>query len=366
LASTASITGPVTGSLAEATQQSYKPAGRSRNRVAAGAVGVGWPISIAAVPHLPAGSLARPAEPVTVAVPAKINLALAVGPLRPDGYHELRTLFHAVDLCDLVLASPAPALELVLDGEESAGLSGDQHNLAWRAAALLAEQAGIGAAVRLRVTKRIPVAAGLAGGSADAAATLLACDRLWQLGLSAAVLDGLAGRLGSDVTFALHGRSAIGTGRGELLTDLPEAGRFHWVLAAAEGGLATPAVYAELDRQRSGGQADPAAPDFDGLIAALQAGRPDQLAALIGNGLQPAALALAPQLAETLAAGRELGALAGLVSGSGPTCAFLASDADQARRLAVDLQASGSCRSARAVLGGVPGATVLDQAAVTS
>lgn len=315
------------------------------------------------MPNQFADSPTGPAAGVTVAVPAKINLGLAVGPLRPDGFHQLRTLFHAVELCDRVTASASDDLQLQLDGGESGGLSGDAGNLAWRAAALLAEHASRPATVRLSVSKQIPVAAGLAGGSADAAATLLACDRLWQLGLPATELDQLAGRLGSDVAFALHGRSAIGTGRGEQLTDLTDAAQFHWVLAAAAGGLATPAVYAELDRQRAGGDVSAAQLDFEALIAAVRSGDPERLAPLLANDLQPAALALAPELNRTLVAGRELGALAGLVSGSGPTCAFLAADAGQAAGLAAGLQASGSCRFARAVLGGVAGATVLDPGA---
>lgn len=301
---------------------------------------------------------------MTVAVPAKINLGLAVGPLRPDGFHELRTLFHAVDLYDLVTARPHDRIALTLAGDEAGGLLADSSNLAWRAAQLLADRAGCPAGVRLEVTKQIPVAAGLAGGSADAAASLLACARLWQLDLTAAEFDGLAAELGSDVAFALHGRSAIGTGRGELLTDLPAHPPVHWVLAIAEGGLATPAVYTELDRQRAGAEPVPGSFDLAKLAGALRTGQPAELAPLIGNDLQQAALALAPQLGRTLAAGRQLGALAGLVSGSGPTCAFLAADRLAADRLAAGLQASGTCRFARAVIGGVAGAAILDPATV--
>ncbi|HEX4726588.1 MAG TPA: 4-(cytidine 5'-diphospho)-2-C-methyl-D-erythritol kinase [Jatrophihabitans sp.] len=293
----------------------------------------------------------------TVIAPAKINLALSVGPLRPDGFHELRTVFQAVDLYDTVTVQAAAELELAMSGTEAAGLPTDPGNLAWRAAALLAERAGRAPCVRIELVKRIPVAAGLAGGSADAAATLVACNRLWRLGLTDTELTGLAAELGSDVAFALHGGTALGAGRGETLTELP-AGQLHWVLAAAAGSLSTPAVYAELDRQRTGQPtAEPAA--LDALVGALRTGVPIELAPLLANDLQPAALALAPYLRDTLAAGARLGALAGLVSGSGPTCAFLAADAGQARSLATALDADPSCRFARTVVGGVPGATVL-------
>ena len=307
---------------------------------------------------------AGPPDQVTASAPAKINLGLSVGALRPDGYHELRTVFHAVDLMDLVVAEPSRSIELVLAGDEATGLVADQGNLAWRAASLLASQAGIVPAVRLRLTKQIPVAAGLAGGSADAAATLLACNRLWALDLSAAELSTLAAELGSDVPFALHGGTAVGAGRGELLTELPIGSPLHWVLTAATGTLSTPAVYAELDRQRAlvadpGGVNDP----LDRLVAAVRIGDPAGIAPLLTNDLQPAALALAPYLQDTLDAGAELGALAGLVSGSGPTCAFLATDAEHARALAARLMASRTCRNAWPVTGGVAGARVLNRVA---
>jgi len=295
-----------------------------------------------------------------VQVPAKVNLRLAVGPLRADGFHELATVFAALDLCDVLTAAPAEKLTLRLTGPESAGLAADESNLAWRAAALLAEHAGIQAQAELGVEKNIPVAAGLAGGSADAAAALLACDRLWQLNLPASELAALAGRLGSDVAFALLGGTAVGTGRGERLTPVAGA-NFHLVLAVADGGLSTPAVYAELDRQRgpaASTAADPAASLEDsGVLAAVATGDPRLLAGVLGNDLQPAALALAPHLADTLAAGLAAGALAGIVSGSGPTCAFLAADADHARTLAAAL--AGSCRRAVPVTGGTARPTVL-------
>jgi 4-diphosphocytidyl-2-C-methyl-D-erythritol kinase len=286
---------------------------------------------------------------ISVRIPAKINIGLAVGGRRSDGFHPLDTVFHAVDLCDEVTAAPAAELSLSIRGEEAASLTADRNNLAWRAAALLAEYAGISAGAELQISKSIPVAAGLAGGSADAAGALIACSRLWQLSISTGELLELAARLGSDVGFCLLGGTARGTGRGEQLTPLPTS-TFHWVLAAASGELSTAAVYAEFDRIRP----EPPEPRIsDALLAAVAAGDPAELAPLLRNDLQEPALSLAPYLRRTLEAGRHAGALAGLVSGSGPTCAFLTADAAAAVSLASRLSDGDSCRFARPVLGGV-------------
>ena len=308
--------------------------------------------------------MSQTAGQVRVRVPAKINLQLLVGPLRADGYHEVATVFHALDLFDVLTAAPADSLALRMDGAESAGLPTDRANLAWQAAELLAEHAGGPARAELTIDKRIPVAGGLAGGSADAAAALLACDRLWGLELPAGELAALAGRLGSDVAFFLVGGSAVGAGRGERLRPIEDGGRFSWVLAVAHDGLSTPAVYAELDRQRGPQLArtapDPAAAlEASGLVEAVASGDPELLAGRLLNDLQPAAIALAPYLAGTLAAGSACGALAGIVSGSGPTCAFLARDQQHAAELAQALAASGACRNAHPVAGGSARATVL-------
>jgi 4-diphosphocytidyl-2-C-methyl-D-erythritol kinase len=288
---------------------------------------------------------------VSVQVPAKINLHLSVEGLRPDGFHELSTVFHAVGLCDVVTAAPAPALSLQLVGDESAGLPADDGNLAWRAAALLAEQAERAATVALTVQKSIPIAAGLAGGSADAAGALLACDRLWGLNTPPEELARLAAQLGSDVTFALQGGTAIGTGRGEQLSALNPVHIFYWVIAAADTELSTPAVYAELDRLRASGQAPHPIGDAASVMSAVASGDPHQLAPLLGNDLQAAALSLAPQLSHTFDSAVAAGALAGLVSGSGPTCVFLAADERDARRLAQALTDSGTCRFAQVAVG---------------
>jgi 4-diphosphocytidyl-2-C-methyl-D-erythritol kinase len=297
-------------------------------------------------------------EPVTVRVPAKVNLHLSVGPTREDGYHELVTVFHAVSLYDEVTATPARDLSIGVGGEGAGELPLTRDNLVWRAAVLLAQRAGVQPAVRLDLAKGIPVAGGLAGGSADAAATLVACDVLWGTGLDRADLLELAAELGSDVAFSLTGGTALGTGRGERLTPVLAAGRWHWVLAVAAEGLSTPHVYRELDRLRSTAEL-PAAGAPDRLINALRAHDPAALGELLANDLQAPALALRPELRRTLRVGVDLGALGAMVSGSGPTCAFLSRSREAAVRLAAALAGAGVCRTVRVAYGPVSGARVV-------
>ncbi|WP_181874406.1 4-(cytidine 5'-diphospho)-2-C-methyl-D-erythritol kinase [Marinitenerispora sediminis] len=302
---------------------------------------------------------------VTVRVPAKVNLQLAVGPAREDGYHDLVNVFHAVSLFDEVTvtrAEPGPSRLSVAGGLDShtARVPLDGTNLAARAAELLAREAGVEAAVSIHLAKAIPVAGGMAGGSADAAATLVACNTLWRAGLSDADLHALAARLGSDVPFPLLGGSAVGTGRGEHLTPMPCGGRFTWVFALAEGGLSTAAVFGEYDRLRP----DAPRPEPDpSLAAALAAGDAPALGAALSNDLQRAALSLRPELRRTLDAGRAAGALGAIVSGSGPTCAFLAADGAAAGEIAAALAESGHCARTVQAYGDVPGATVLPPSA---
>lgn len=296
-----------------------------------------------------------PAESVTVRVPAKVNLQLAVGPPRADGYHEIATVFHAVALFDDVTAREGTGITLSIEGEGAGELPADAGNLAWRAASLLAAHAGIEPAVRLHLRKSIPIAGGMAGGSADAAGALLACDGLWQLGTPRDELDRLAAELGSDVPFALHGGTAIGTGRGERLTPVLSSGSFHWVFALADGGLSTPAVYAECDRLRAG-MSIPNPYVSDILMQALRAGDPILLGKALNNDLQQAALSLRPSLKAVLSFADDLGALGGIVSGSGPTCAFIVRDEAQAIDLAVALSASGLCRTVKTATSPAQGA----------
>lgn len=295
---------------------------------------------------------------VTVRVPAKVNLQLSVGPLRADGFHELATVFHAVNLCDDVVARPSDdGLRLTISGEGAENLPVDEGNLAYRAAMLVADRLGIEPDVELHLNKAIPIAGGMAGGSADAAGALVACDALWRGGLGREELGVLAAALGSDVPFALQGGTAIGTGRGERLTPVLTRGSFSWVFALADGGLSTPAVYAQCDRMREGRSVpDPYVSDM--LLQALAAGDPVLLGAALHNDLQSPAIALRPGLASLLEAGEDLGAVGGIVSGSGPTCAFLARDAEHALDLAVGLTSTGLCRTVRTATGPVAGARV--------
>ena len=304
---------------------------------------------------------------VTARVPAKLNLQLAVGPPRADGYHDLVTVFHAVALFDEVTVEVAERDTVTVTGEGASTVPHDGDNLALRAVAALRKQVRGGnrtAGVRVSIAKRIPVAAGLAGGSADAAAALVAANELWAAGLTPQRLAEIAATIGSDVAFALLGGTAVGRGRGERLTPaLAPATRYHWVLAFAEGPLSTPKVYAALDRLRSSASAAPAAPPQPALDAtlmtALRSGDAARLGRALSNDLQPAALSLYPALRKTLAAGLELGALGALVAGSGPTCVFLAASAERALELAVSLSGAGVCRSVARVTGPVPGAAVV-------
>lgn len=300
-------------------------------------------------------------ETVRVRVPAKINLLLRVGPVGADGYHPLATVFQAVSLTDDVTATPARPGEFTVSmGGASDGVGEDADNLAVRAARLLAEthadpdQVG----VRLSVRKSIPVAGGMAGGSADAAGALLACSVLWDLDVAPDQLAELGARLGADVPFALIGGSALGTGRGDVLAPVLGRGQFHWVLALSEEGLSTPAVYRrfdELTADRPAGELDVP----DALLNALRTGDPYELAPVLHNDLAEAALDLRPDLADTLDRGRELGALAALVSGSGPTCAFLCADESSAIDISTQLALLPRVRAVRRVCGPAPGARLI-------
>ncbi|GGL91829.1 MULTISPECIES: 4-(cytidine 5'-diphospho)-2-C-methyl-D-erythritol kinase [Micromonospora] len=297
--------------------------------------------------------------PVRVRVPAKVNLHLGVGPLRRDGYHELNTVYHAISIFDELTARRGDTLSLTMEGEGTGELALDDSNLIIRAAHALAGYAGVLPHARLHLRKQIPLAGGLAGGSADAAAALVACDTLWGTGLSREELAEIAADLGSDVPFLIHGGTALGTGRGEAVSPvLARPTTWHWVVAIADGGLSTPQAYRELDRLREAGSAGPPLGSIDGLLAALRQRDPRVLAAALGNDLQDAALVMRPALAATLKAGEAAGALGGIVSGSGPTCVFLAADAADAERIAVELENAQVCREARVAHGPVLGARV--------
>jgi 4-diphosphocytidyl-2-C-methyl-D-erythritol kinase len=294
-----------------------------------------------------------PAGDVVARAPAKVNAHLAVGPLRPDGFHELRTVFVTVRAGD--------GLAVSVTGVDADVVPTDRRNLVWRAAELLAEHSGVRADATIEIAKSIPAAAGLAGGSADAAAALVALDALWATRAGRGNLDLLAAQLGSDVPFSLLGGVALGAGRGEQLSPVLARTGWHWVLGIAGVGLSTPAVYGELDRLRAAGAlpGDSGPGSADPVLAALRSGSPGALAAALGNDLQAPAVTLRPELARALRAATDAGALAALVSGSGPTVAALAADEQGAIRLAAELAGAGVFRTVRAVHGPVPGARLV-------
>ena len=303
--------------------------------------------------------MTEPTTPgVAVRAPAKINLHLGVGPVRADGFHPLATAYQAISLFSTVTASPAEEWSVTCTGGVGIDVSGvplDDTNLALLAALLLAKDAEVDQPVALHIDKGIPVAGGLAGGSADAAAALLACSMLWDLELPPMRLLELAAELGSDVPFGLLGGSAAGHGRGELVEPLPDSGSYDWVVLTFPTGMSTPAVYAEFDALHAGVTVpDPEIPAD--LLAALRGADVRGLARAVGNDLQPASLRLRPQLAEPLQAGLDASALASLVSGSGPTCLFLCSDVEHAVRVAAALAAYGR---AQVCHGPVAGASVV-------
>jgi len=298
----------------------------------------------------------------TVRVPAKINLCLGVGPVREDGYHPLATVYQAVDLHDEVRATARDddqvtvAVHSELDvRSESVLVPEDDDNLAVKAARLLRETTGVMNGVDLAIRKVIPVAGGMAGGSADAAAALVACNDVWATGLTRAELEEIAAQLGSDVPFLLHGGNAVGGGRGETISPVLARGSYHWVFAMAHEGLSTKAVYAEFDRLNEGSHVpDPVVPDA--LLAALRAGDAEALGDALSNDLTEAALSLRPELQDTLEIGIEAGALGAILSGSGPTALFLASDEQHSLDIAFALSSAAGCADVVQSRGPVPGA----------
>ncbi len=302
-------------------------------------------------------------HPVRVRAPGKINVFLRVGEVRDDGYHEVATAYQAVSLYEDVVARVADDFSVAFTGSvDVSGLPTDGSNLAIRAARALARRTGYRGGVHLDIEKNVPIAGGMGGGSADAAAALVACDALWGTALPKEQLVKLAARLGADVPFALLGGTAIGTDRGDRLSPALARGSFHWVLVFSDEGMSTPDVYTALDAHRERYAADirPAstAPVVDpNVLQALRAGDPEMLADCLSNDLQAPALRLRPELADVLERGETSGALAGIVSGSGPTVALLAGDVESAIDLQVALSVSG-VRAVR-VTGPVAGARVI-------
>jgi 4-diphosphocytidyl-2-C-methyl-D-erythritol kinase len=289
--------------------------------------------------------MAASAPRIHVRAPGKLNLFFEVGAVQTDGYHDVASVYQAVSLFEDVWAEPAQGFSVSVTGEgDLSGVPEDDRNLALRAARMLAQRVGHDGGVHLEIVKRVPVAGGMGGGSADAAAALVACDALWGSDLGAAELHRLGARLGADVPFALMGGTAVGTGRGDQLSPALARARVDWVLVTGGEGLSTPEVYARLDVLRAANDISPGRrpPDVEpAVLQALRAGDPATLADHVRNDLQEAALALRPDLRDVIGLGERTGALAGMVSGSGPTVAFLTASPEDALELQISLSASG-------------------------
>lgn len=300
-------------------------------------------------------------ERVHARAPGKINIYLSVGGREDDGYHEVASAYQAVSLYEDVWASAADEFSVSVTGSVNVrDVPLDESNLAVRAARLLASEIGWAGGVHLDVHKDVPVAGGMGGGSADAAAALVACDALWGAGLSSLELQRLAARLGADVPFALMGGTAIGVGRGDRLTPALAPARLEWVLVISEHGLSTPVVYSRLDERReSKGVVIPPGyrPSVDPrLLQALRAGELRRIADLTRNDLGEPAILERIELDEIMDLGRQ-DALTAFVSGSGPTVVFLVDDESAALELQVTLSAAG--HTALHVHGPVPGARIV-------
>lgn len=319
---------------------------------------------------------AQPApRSATVRVPAKVNLALRVGAPDPEtGYHRLATVFHAVDLFDEVTVRRARSASIEVTGRFTQGVPADSTNLAWRAVERLREyyvQTGARrpGPVSISIEKTIPVAGGMAGGSADAAGALLAANQVWGGELTLGDLRTIAAELGADVPFGLTGGNALGLGWGDELSTVLSEGSLHWVFCVSGEGLSTPAVYRRFDELAAAASEASRAPAPTGqpappeeLLQALRSGDPEQVAAQLENDLQAPALDLQPALRQTLDAGRDVGALAGIVSGSGPTVALLARDHEHALDVSVGMAALRPQVQVFVATGPAPGARLVDAA----
>lgn len=298
---------------------------------------------------------------VTVRVPAKVNLQLSVGPRESDGYHNLVSVFQAVSIYDevtLTKSHPGSGVTIAVTGDQTHGVPEDDTNLAVKAAKLVGTKFDFDVDVHIEVKKSIPVAGGMAGGSADAAGTLVAMDALYKLEATREELFAMGAELGSDVPFMISGGTAVGTGRGDQLTAALSRGTYHWVFALSTVGLSTPSVYAECDRMRA--ELEVAAPKVsDLLMQSLLAGDAEAVGRALHNDLQSPACSLRPALSLVLEVGRDYGALGALVSGSGPTVAFLVADEEAGLDLAVALTASGVVGSVARATGPVQGARVI-------
>ena len=299
---------------------------------------------------------------VIARVPAKVNLQLAVGPLGADGFHEVTTVFQAISLFDDVTVETAVennGISIQVTGQTSTGVPSDSSNLAVKAATLMIKNYDLPSDINIKLKKEIPVAGGMAGGSADAAGVIVGLDSLFELGLSRDEMEMVGSKIGADVPFSICGGVAIGTGRGDQITPALFKGSYNWVLALSGQGLATPSVYAECDRLREGlSISTPVVSEQ--LMQALRAGDAKALGKSLSNDLQPAACSLRPALRLVLDVGLDYGALGGIVSGSGPTVAFLVKDDEHAMDLTVALSSSGVISSVVRASGAVAGARIIE------
>lgn len=269
-----------------------------------------------------------PSWTVTVRAPAKVNLHLGVGRTRPDGMHPLATVYQAVGLYDDVTVTDADQWSVELT-EPVAGVPLDDTNIVIRAGRALTAHHGVDLTARITIAKGIPVMGGMAGGSADAAATLLALDRLWDLQTTDEDLLQIAGTLGSDVPFALVGGTALGTGHGQLVTPVADQTSVWWLVVLSDEGLSTPAVYQQFDVLEPQAAVVPPVPEP--MLEALASGDVEEVGDLLDNDLWPAARDLRPDLVEVEAYLRAATPEGVLLSGSGPTLLALFDNVTEAR-----------------------------------
>jgi 4-diphosphocytidyl-2-C-methyl-D-erythritol kinase len=263
-----------------------------------------------------------------ISCPAKINLYLDIPGRRPDGYHDIVTVMQAIDLYDELLLEARGGGEITMECD-AAGLPVDRRNLCVRAAEAMRRLAAPGGGVRIALKKRIPIAAGLGGGSSDAAGVILGLNRLWEMGLGQAALEEISAGLGSDVPFFISGGTARCTGRGESISPLPGAPRLAYVLVTPPIAVSTAGVYAALD---AGGKAK--APDEAGFLRAIELGDPRRVSRRLYNRLEDAPGPHRGEVDRLKALLLARGALGACMSGSGSSVFGLAADIEAARRLA--------------------------------
>lgn len=264
---------------------------------------------------------------------AKVNLALDVLRKRPDGYHEVKMIMQTVDICDnLTLEKKVePGIALQIEG---ADLQADESNLAYRAAALLMEKQKLKAGVSITLKKRIPIAAGMAGGSADAAAVLRGMNALFSMGLSVEELKKLGVTLGADIPYCIEGGTMLSEGIGEILTPLSSPPACHLVVAKPDIDVSTAFVYGHLRADRL-----PFHPDINGMAEALAAGNLKGVTDRMGNVLETVTVKEYPVIDRLKKLMCEMGAENALMSGSGPTVFGIYTDQEKARKTAEAIEA---------------------------